>query len=199
MSDEINNKDKIEKIGGLDIKKARAIILDAIGDNKRQKSGNAEKIQTARGFSPLFFKDQKRDQEKKEIQLPESERSKGAREANRVIGENKKSGKDSSPLFSQVDKKKLTGKNGDVNRKKFAAPIIKKILKPSDRNDLARKRRSKGGISDKIKFAPKEKKSYFLRRARLIAGVVAYVFLIGILLFIIFLLFIIKIGATRGN
>ena len=102
MSDEINNK--IKKIAGLDIKKARAIILDTIGDDKKQKIVNAKKTPTPQSSSPLFFKDKKFIKQKKEIKLSESEKAKGIQEVKRISGEDKKAGKSPSPLFFK-DKK----------------------------------------------------------------------------------------------
>ncbi len=194
MSDETNNKTK--KIGGLDIKKARAIILDAIGDNKKEKSGDAKKTPTPPSPSPLFFKDKKFIKPRKEIKLSESEKAKGIQEVKRISGEDSKANKGSSPLFFKKKKKYINaekeskGKSADkhkpVKEKKSAAPSAKKTSKTSGHKRLRQERRREDSILSKIKLIPREKSLAWPRRAQSAAGAVIYIFVIAILLFIIF-------------
>jgi len=201
MSDEINNK--IKKIAGLDIKKARAIILDAIGDDKKQRNVGSRQASESRDTSPLFFKDKKFIRQKKEIKLSESERAMGAKEIRRISGEGDGADAGGEPLllkeqkYIRADKErkaKTAGRSGDVKRAKSAL-IGKRTAKSAGRARLKPARpRAKGVAPNKTKSAQNKSGLFCWPRALSIAGSVVYVFLSAILLFVIlYSLFIVAV------
>lgn len=194
MPDKNNNKTK--KIGGLDIKKARAIILDAIGDNERQKTGNAKEASVTREPSPLFFQDKKFIKTKKETELSESEKNKNIQEVKRAIEGDEESNKNLPPLSVKEKKNSIpekenkhepSGKADIIKHKKI--PInAKNGLKSTGRRRRRKERKKEINALKKIKLIPTPRKKFSARvkRARLIASIVIYVFFAAILLFAAF-------------
>ena len=193
MPDEANNKTK--KIGGLDVEKAREIILDAIGDKKRRKKDNAAKTPTRRDSAPLFFKDGKNVKTKGEIELSESEKARSAEEVKRAIGEGKKKNEVRPPLprkkeeyaeAKKENKRKSANKPAAVKQKRTSPPRARrKTTAPNSqgRNNEARKR---GGALIGKSLAPRKKVPFPAKRSLSVIGVAVLVFLAAVLLFAMF-------------